>query len=497
MLSYLHNFIRTQIGVVFILTASYFYFFLQTSYAEDQVLIVGIDDYESVTPKLVGSVNDANNMKEFVIKHLNFKESQITLLLDKEATKNTIINTIKLKLIKNTEAGNRVLFYYSGHGDQIKDISGDEKDHYDETLVAVDAQNNEDKVVNMITDDVIKELFDQITDRQVMIIVDSCHSGTITKGIKKDNNGLYKTPYNIGAKSKGLSSLVKSKAYQQHRKEEPFIPSAKNRIVWTAVSAAQLALVDQKIEPPQGLFTHWFIDGIETKNADSNKDNKVSNIELLNYTRERSNEYCEYIPNCKNGLGVTPSFEAPLDRLSAPFISSMRRQKLASKTIELTNNSLPEKETDSIILKVEPSSSKTNQITIGDDIFIAIESKKPGYLLLLDQNSKGELRQLFPNKYQKINKIEANKNLFVPKNSSLFSLKATELGKSELIAIVTHDKLELDELTKANRGLKIIADSDNFIPLLAMRLKEVWTGETTNRQLDYSLAKYKYSVIKK
>lgn len=490
------EFINKYLKTIVVYLASILLFVAPPSYGEDQVLIIGIDDYKFIDPKLEGSVNDAKNIEKLVVDTLHFKKTQITSLLNSKATKDNIINTIKTMLIQKTKAGDRVLFYYSGHGDQIKDESGDEKDNYDETLVAVDASLSGEMIKNMVTDDEIKKLFDQITDRHVMIIVDSCHSGTITKGIKKIKKGLFKTPYRIRPMSKGISAITKSKEYQQHRKEESFIPSATNRIVWTAVGAAQLAFVDQKVSPPQGLFTHWFIDGVVNKNADKNKDSIVSNAELLNYTRKKSNEYCEYIPNCRNGFGVTPSFEAPLDKLSAPFISSLK-QISYSKTIGITSNSLPEKDTKSIRISLE-TEVENKDISIGDKLFIAIKSTKPGFLLLLDQNSKGELRQIFPNKFQQNNVISAGKNIFIPNsnNNVSYVIKATELGKSELIAVITHDKLELDDLINANNNLKTISTMKNYISLLTKHLQAIWTGDKTNRQLNYSLAKYQYTVSK-
>ena len=43
-------------------------------------------------------------------------------------------------LIDGTKAGDRVFFYYSGQGYFEDDVSGDEKDGLDETLVPTDAE---------------------------------------------------------------------------------------------------------------------------------------------------------------------------------------------------------------------------------------------------------------------------------------------------------------------------------------------------------------------
>jgi hypothetical protein len=85
-------------------------------------------------------------------------------------------------LLAKAKPHSPVLFYFSGHGSQMKDeVNGDETlDHYDETICPYDTRVGD---VRDISDDEIAGLLYQlrtITDN-VTVIFDSCHSGEATK----------------------------------------------------------------------------------------------------------------------------------------------------------------------------------------------------------------------------------------------------------------------------------------------------------------------------
>ena len=78
-----------------------------------------------------------------------------------------------------------LFFNYSGHGVQIADTSGDEEDGFDEAFCPTDVKLNESKTefLNVLLDDELDELLSQIPTDNVTAILDSCHSGTATKGL--------------------------------------------------------------------------------------------------------------------------------------------------------------------------------------------------------------------------------------------------------------------------------------------------------------------------
>src|SRR5215475_11220184 len=110
-------------------------------WAKDRALLVGIDTYKykaAGVPDTPGCVQDAKTMKEILTSRFNFSEGSIHQLLNSEATSARIKEELQSWLIKGTEPGDRVFFLYSGHGSQLPDDNGDEKDGLDETVAPYD-----------------------------------------------------------------------------------------------------------------------------------------------------------------------------------------------------------------------------------------------------------------------------------------------------------------------------------------------------------------------
>ena len=507
-----------------------------TSWAENQALLIGINRYENVNPPLKGSEVDVENIKNLALNQLGFKESQVHTLEDEQATKEMILQAIKEHLIAKTKPNDRVLFYFSGHGFQIKDEDNDEsKDGLDETLVTHDAGRDKKTgaFVNMISDDELGDLLDSIDDRQVTVIIDSCHSGTITRGFtsrglgKRTSSTPTSRPDSVPASTyleksiqdsvpatfKSFKDVTDNPVYQQHRQEEPFITSTGNRIVWSAVTAGQKALVDFTGKKIQGVFTRWFIDGLVNKNADQDGNGRVSNVELLTYTREKSAWHCQHHGKKACKLGLTPMLQAPMDKMSASLIHysgfsnppSMSAPTTQQPVVaapppvtpqELPDSVLPTHKPASVAIQVEVNGKATNTIKLGESLFIAINSEREGYLLLLDRDAKGNIKQLYPNPSIKKLFIPAKKDIFVPESSTQFEIKATEVGRSQLIAIVTHDQIELKGITQRVKDLKPISQHEDYLHLLSQRLHSTWTKGKVNRAVDYAISKFEYVVFK-
>ena len=150
-------------------------------------LQVGIDEYQHVTA-LDGCVQDILDMKPVLVNKFGFPEANIQTLTNKQATHEAIVNAFKTHLIENAKKHPNaiVVFQYSGHGSQTDDENGDEGDELDETLVSVDSRDPQGKVFD-ITDDELNSLFEQLSQHtsNITFILDSCHSGTATRGETK------------------------------------------------------------------------------------------------------------------------------------------------------------------------------------------------------------------------------------------------------------------------------------------------------------------------
>lgn len=135
-------------------------------------LCIGINDYPGTQNDLSGCVNDANDWAKVLTPHGFVVEK----LLDKQATGDGIRKAIK-RLLEDAKKADTVLIQYSGHGSYVPDENGDEPDGTDECLCPYDIMSK-----GPITDD---ELFDLFSDCEkgvkIVMISDSCHSGTVAK----------------------------------------------------------------------------------------------------------------------------------------------------------------------------------------------------------------------------------------------------------------------------------------------------------------------------
>jgi hypothetical protein len=139
-----------------------------------KAVCVGINNYPGTSNDLKGCINDANDWAG-LLGSFGFQTSKI---LDDQATKKNILDSIK-NLIAEASAGDVVVFTYSGHGTSVLDQSGDEADSFDEALYVYDGT---------ILDDELREIIAGAKkEAQIVIITDSCFSGTVTKAIAEES----------------------------------------------------------------------------------------------------------------------------------------------------------------------------------------------------------------------------------------------------------------------------------------------------------------------
>ena len=144
-----------------------------------KALIVGINKYRIPGNDLNGCVNDAEIMYNLLTTQFKFDPTNVRVLVDERATKRGILERLEW-LLTGYKLGDELIFYYSGHGSQVRDRNGDElEDQLDEILCPYDLNWDD-----LLTDDYLGALFKQIPKGVYLSMVcDSCHSGTMTKSV--------------------------------------------------------------------------------------------------------------------------------------------------------------------------------------------------------------------------------------------------------------------------------------------------------------------------
>ena len=145
-----------------------------------KAFLVGINDYLPAGqggPDLRGCVNDVKDIVN-TLQIVGFPLINMKVCTNRQATKTNILNGLTW-LISNVKRGDELVFFYSGHGSQIVDISGDELDLKDEILCPSDLDFQKK---TYITDDDLRNIFSRLHQGiSLQVIIDSCHSGTVTK----------------------------------------------------------------------------------------------------------------------------------------------------------------------------------------------------------------------------------------------------------------------------------------------------------------------------
>jgi len=164
-------------------------FSIQFSFATKHALIIAVGDYPKSTGwGAISSVNDVPLIKQALLNQ-GFSEDNITTLINDQATKQGIVTALE-KLKSELKPGDIVVIHYSGHGQQIFDDNGDEIDDKDEALVPFDAwvkYTHNYHGENHLRDDELNSIIANIRNTlgkngQLLMLLDSCHSGSATRG---------------------------------------------------------------------------------------------------------------------------------------------------------------------------------------------------------------------------------------------------------------------------------------------------------------------------
>ncbi|MCK5810003.1 MAG: caspase family protein [Cocleimonas sp.] len=169
---------------------------------------------------LPGCENDANDCFKIATK----KGFKATKMLNEAATRNPVLQFIKQSADKLME-GDIFFISYSGHGSYLPDTSGDEGDNQDETWCLYD---------KMLIDDELRSAWSRFkAGVRILIISDSCHSGTINRPFIVDQ-AQAETPISRRLPIKALQYALK--------KDNAFYKSLKKQGVDTNISASIILL---------------------------------------------------------------------------------------------------------------------------------------------------------------------------------------------------------------------------------------------------------------
>ncbi len=130
-------------------------------------VLIGINDYPGDNNDLPYSINEITSFQKTLLHTRNWKQSNIKILTDTNATNSSLINAIKW-LDENEDSNDVSIIYFAGHGSR--------NSNGQEYLMLYDAK---------ITD---KELDTQLDNLEgkIIVILDSCKSGGFIEELRQN-----------------------------------------------------------------------------------------------------------------------------------------------------------------------------------------------------------------------------------------------------------------------------------------------------------------------
>lgn len=228
--------------------------FSLSSYAHKNTyaVIIGVGDYEYINDVNV-VVKGANHMKRFLLSEEggSVPEENILYLTDKDASKWDIMYYSK-KLFAKAQPGDRVIFYFTGHGKKG-------------AFLPYDVNMNGD---NLLYFDDVKEIFRTANCETKLLFGESCYSGSL-----KNTTGNRNSNSNEQRKNGSSSKTRKSK-----QNIAVMLSSSANEVSWVTSNSTYGAL-----------FTESLILGLSGY-ADRNDNDKITIKELFYFVHDRTIE---------------------------------------------------------------------------------------------------------------------------------------------------------------------------------------------------------------
>lgn len=144
-------------------------------------LVVGVGKFQdSRIPQLKYASKDARDFRDFLVKEANFAPDHVRLLVDEQATQRRVLSELGNKfLARVAKPDDLVVIYCSSHGSPAQaDIRGDN------FVVAHDSDPEDLFTTGIEMDKILESIDSRVLSQRVLLVMDACHSGVVTKGAK-------------------------------------------------------------------------------------------------------------------------------------------------------------------------------------------------------------------------------------------------------------------------------------------------------------------------
>ena len=400
------------------------------SHAEQRALLVGVGQYETPGIDLPGIDLDLERMRE-TLARLGFEDKQIRTLADGEATSTNVIAGFEGWLKQGVQPNDRVVFYYSGHGSNIPDLDGDEDDQVDEVLVTHDMKRAKVKgratLVGVVSDDKLGSLLAAIASKNIWVIIDACHSGTMTRAINMKNRSLDSGP--VFVKSFTYTGMPVGGHSTFSRDVGKGTPS--NFVSLSAAGDNEKAIGTSV----GGVFTMGLTEAIK-RMATEGKGITINEL------RDQTGDYIRT--------------KVDKDEVHHPQVTG--NTTLAGATLKIVTPSATGGPNKKKLLEMVAAqaqkldiSATSRRYAVDEPVKLTLKLPASGYLNVVTVDAKDVATVLFPNRYQMDNSVSAGP-FALPTPQMAFELLASEpLGETLVVAFLSSDRINFYQQSVDNR----------------------------------------------
>lgn len=392
------------------------------AFAASKALLIGIGKYTLPNNDLPGIDLDIDNMKK-VSEIIGFKPGDIKVLFDEDATYANVTATLAGWARDGVGPNDRVLIYFSGHGTRVPDPDASNPGGVDDALVMHDVHtgrtNGRATLKNVLIGHEFGAALAAIPSRNVLVLIDACHSGSATRTLK------------LGNRSLGVSAAT-VKFLNYPGAPEPQMTRGLKKPLGAENYAAISAARDDEYAIATthgGLFTLGVVDSIDN----ASREGQHPTVEQLRasvaaYIEKHTDEQSRHHPVAdgsprliRGELNVIPLRDG-----QGPTWAALAALAAQGQALEI--------------------STATTDVKVGDEIALDVVVPKAGFLNVVSVDSEDRATVLYPNKYATGNDVPIGHFRF-PTDSMAFVLHASEpMGPTHVVAFLTDQKVNLLEL---------------------------------------------------
>lgn len=492
--------------------------------ALDRALVIGVNAYPGITvgglvgqKDLGGAVFDAKTFQGLLTSQFGVAPADIHVLLDAEATRERILGEFRTWLVEGTGAGDRVFFYFAGHGAAVRVQDPDTgTSRMTSAIVPADAHGDLAQqplgIQGMILGVEMRGLLDQLAGRNVTVVADSCQSGSVSRdalhpfilpptvrvrtltptGAVGMTAAAFAADTTLRRNAKLNSRILEIEpapaastgASASSASAAPAPPASGSLAVWSAATTDQVTF--DLSDRPGGVFTQNFADGLRDKKATLDAQGHVTPSALLNFVRDQAQVFCGGAgPACSAGL--TPQLISAPDYLTAELDAGAGAGTGASTgagapaTPDAAPQAQSPKPTGQVIasaldavlshhndfaldVQVLPGTA----LKIGQVVHFRLTSGESGKVAAFDLTPDGDLTQIFPNsKTDRQGRVRANAPFTMPDAFWGISIKAKPpAGAGALLVLVTEDGVDISKATGLDLDFKPIQRTSRILQVI-------------------------------